>query len=67
MIERRVGLERLAVVSLERRTAHQTDLIILMTAQLVKPGGMLKSNEKIEESEDLIEPPILPEVPFYKR
>jgi hypothetical protein len=32
------------------------------------PGGQLvNSNEETEESEDLIEPPILPEVPFYKK
>jgi hypothetical protein len=35
---------------------------------LVNPGGQLvNSNEETEESEDVIEPPILPEVPFYKK
>jgi len=44
------------------------NLIIFVTARLVNPGGQLvNSNEKTEESEDLIEPPILPEVPFYKK
>jgi hypothetical protein len=27
----------------------------------------VNSNEEIEESEDVIEPPILPEVPFTKK
>jgi len=44
------------------------NLIIFVTARLVNPGGQLvNSNEEAEESEDLIEPPILPEVPFYKK
>jgi hypothetical protein len=30
-------------------------------------GRPVKSNEEIEESEDVIEPPILPEVPFTKK
>jgi len=43
------------------------NLIIFVTARLVNPGGQLvNSNEETEESEDVIEPPILPEVPFYK-
>ena len=44
------------------------NLVIFVTARLVNPGGQLvHSNEETEESEDLIEPPILPEVPFYKK
>jgi hypothetical protein len=44
------------------------NLIIFVTPRLVNPGGQLvNSNEEAEESEDLIEPPILPEVPFYKK
>jgi general secretion pathway protein D len=44
------------------------NLVIFVTARLVNPGGQLvKSTEETEESEDLIEPPILPEVPFYKK
>ena len=44
------------------------NLIIFVTARLVNPGGqLLNSNEEAEESEDLIEPPILPEVPFSKK
>ena len=44
------------------------NLIIFVTARLVNPGGQLvNANEEIEESEDLIEPPILPEVPSYKK
>jgi hypothetical protein len=39
-----------------------------VTARLVNPGGQLVNpNEEAEESEDVIEPPILPEVPFYKK
>jgi general secretion pathway protein D len=44
------------------------NLIIFVTAHLVNPGGQLiHSNEELEESEDVIEPPVLPEVPFYKK
>jgi general secretion pathway protein D len=43
------------------------NLVIFVTARLVNPGGQLVNlNEDTEEFEDLIEPPILPEVPFYK-
>ncbi len=44
------------------------NLIIFVTARLVNPGGQLvNSTEEMEESEDVIEPPVLPEVPFYKK
>ncbi|PZR73535.1 MAG: type II and III secretion system protein [Chthoniobacterales bacterium] len=44
------------------------NLIIFVTARLVNPGGQaVNSTEELEESEDIIEPPILPEVPFYKK
>jgi general secretion pathway protein D len=44
------------------------NLVIFVTARLVNPGGQpVNSNEEIEESEDVIEPPILPEVPLYKK
>jgi general secretion pathway protein D len=44
------------------------NLIIFVTARLVNPGGQpVKVTEDMEESEDVIEPPILPEVPFYKK
>ena len=43
------------------------NLIIFVTARLINPGGQLvNANEEVEETE-LIEPPILPEVPFYKK
>jgi general secretion pathway protein D len=43
------------------------NLIIFVTARLMNPGGQLvNSTEEVEESE-LIEPPVLPEVPFYKK
>jgi general secretion pathway protein D len=44
------------------------NLVIFVTARLVNPGGQLVNpNEETEESEDLIEPPVLPEVPFTKK
>jgi general secretion pathway protein D len=44
------------------------NLIIFVTARLVNPGGQpVNSTEEVEESEDVIEPPILPEIPFYKK
>ena len=44
------------------------NLVIFVTARLVNPGGQLvNSTEETEESEDVIEPPIVPEVPFYKK
>jgi general secretion pathway protein D len=44
------------------------NLIIFVTARLINPGGQpVNSTEEIEESENVIEPPILPEVPFYKK
>jgi general secretion pathway protein D len=44
------------------------NLVIFVTARLVNPGGQpVNSTEELEESEDLIEPPILPEVPLYKK
>jgi general secretion pathway protein D len=43
------------------------NLIIFVTARLINPGGQpVNSTEEVEESE-LIEPPILPEVPLYKK
>jgi len=50
----------------EHLSSSRRNLVILVTARLVNPGGqMVNSNEDTEESEDLIEPPILPEVPSY--
>lgn len=44
------------------------NLVIFVTARLVNPGGQLVNpNEEMEESENMIEPPILPEVPFSKK
>jgi len=44
------------------------NLVIFVTARLVTPGGQpVNSTEEMEESEDVIEPPILPEVPLYKK
>jgi general secretion pathway protein D len=44
------------------------NLVIFVTARLVNPGGQpVNSTEEVEESEDVVEPPILPEVPLYKK
>ena len=48
--------------------SDQTKHVIFVTVRLVNPGGQLvNSAEEIEESEDVIERPILPEVPFYQK
>ena len=44
------------------------NLVIFVTARLVTPGGQpVNQMEEEEETEGLIEPPILPEVPMYKK
>ena len=44
------------------------NLVIFVTARLVNPGGQpVNPNDEAEETEDVIEPPILPEVPMYKK
>jgi len=44
------------------------NLVIFVTARLVNPvGELVNPNEEAEESEDVIEPSILPEVPFSKK
>ncbi len=44
------------------------NLVIFVTARLVNPGGQpVNATDEIEETEDVIEPPILPEVPMYKK
>lgn len=44
------------------------NLIIFVTARLVNPGGQpVNSTEEEEEVADLITPPVLPEVPMYKK
>ncbi|HEV2842927.1 MAG TPA: hypothetical protein VGW39_16520 [Chthoniobacterales bacterium] len=64
-------LEWCVLEQLFRSNAEQhikRNLIIFVTARLVNPGGQLvNSNEEVEECKDLIEPPILPEVPFSKK
>jgi general secretion pathway protein D len=59
------------VGSLFRTKAEQhikRNLIIFVTARLVNPGGQLVNpNEEAGESEEVIEPPILPEVLFSKK
>lgn len=44
------------------------NLVIFVTAHLVNPGGQLvNQTEELEETEDLVEPPVLPQVPMYKK
>ncbi|MEP7015482.1 MAG: Amuc_1098 family type IV pilus outer membrane protein [Verrucomicrobiota bacterium] len=44
------------------------NLIIFVTARLVTPGGQpVNSTEEEEEVADQIQPPVLPEVPLYKK
>jgi general secretion pathway protein D len=42
------------------------NLVIFVTARLVTPGG-LPMNPTEEEEEGLLQPPVLPEVPAYKK
>jgi len=44
------------------------NLVIFVTARLVNPAGQpLNSTEEEEETEGQIVPPVLPEVPYYKK
>ncbi len=43
------------------------NLVIFVTARLVTPGGQPVNSTEEEEETELIQPPILPEVPFYKK
>ena len=44
------------------------NLIIFVTARLINPGGQLVNQvEEEEEAEDLVQPPMLPQVPMYKK
>ncbi len=44
------------------------NLVIFVTARLVNPGGQLvNQTEEEEETEDFVQPPVLPEVPMYKK
>jgi general secretion pathway protein D len=44
------------------------NLVIFVTARLVNPGGQLVNQvEEEEETEDFVQPPVLPEVPMYKK
>ncbi len=44
------------------------NLIIFVTARLINPGGQLvNQTEEQEETEDVVQLPILPEVPMYKK
>ncbi|MDQ6624443.1 MAG: type II and III secretion system protein [Verrucomicrobiota bacterium] len=44
------------------------NLVIFVTARLINPGGQLvNQTEEQEEAEDVIEQPVLPQVPMYKK
>ena len=44
------------------------NLVIFVTARLLNPGGQLmNSTDEVEETEDVVEPPILPQVPMFKK
>jgi general secretion pathway protein D len=44
------------------------NLIIFVTARLVTPGGQpVNQTEEEEEQQDLVQPPVLPETPAYKK
>ncbi len=44
------------------------NLVIFVTARVVNPGGeRMNLTEEQEEMEDLVEPPLLPEAPMYKK
>ncbi|MEY2479783.1 MAG: ral secretion pathway protein [Verrucomicrobiota bacterium] len=43
------------------------NLVIFVTAHLVTPGGQLVNPNEEDEEQDVVQPPILPEVPMYKK
>jgi general secretion pathway protein D len=43
------------------------NLVIFVTARLVNPGGQPVNQIEEEEETEMIEPPVLPEVPMYKK
>jgi general secretion pathway protein D len=44
------------------------NLVIFVTARLINPGGQpVNPTEEEEEKEAMIEPPVLPQVPMYKK
>ncbi len=44
------------------------NLVIFVTARLINPGGQpVNPTEEEEEQEGMIEPPVLPQVPMYKK
>ncbi len=44
------------------------NLVIFVTARLINPGGQLvNQTEEMEEAEDIVVPPALPQVPMYKK
>jgi general secretion pathway protein D len=43
------------------------NLVIFVTARLVNPAGQPINTQEEEEETELVEPPVLPEVPYYKK
>jgi len=43
------------------------NLIIFVTARLVTPGGQRVNEMEEEEEQELVQPPVLPEMPAYKK
>jgi general secretion pathway protein D len=43
------------------------NLVIFVTARLVNPGGQPVNSTDEAEEEDVVEPPVLPEIPLYKK
>jgi general secretion pathway protein D len=43
------------------------NLIIFVTARLVNPAGQPLNQTEEEEEQDVVQPPVLPETPMYKK
>jgi general secretion pathway protein D len=43
------------------------NLIIFVTARLVNPAGQPVNQVEEEEEQETVEPPVLPEIPAYKK
>jgi general secretion pathway protein D len=43
------------------------NLIIFVTARLVNPAGQAVNQTEEEEEQETVQPPILPEIPAYKK
>jgi general secretion pathway protein D len=43
------------------------NLIIFVTARMVNPAGQAVNQPEEEEEQEMVQPPVLPEVPMYKK